>query len=57
MSEQKEKSKIHNTINKVIKGVVILALFVFIVFVLKNNAEFSETVAVGGPDKKVSRLR
>ena len=56
MSEQKEKSKIHNTINKVIKGVVILALFVFIVFVLKNKAEFSETVAVGGPDKKVSQI-
>ena len=39
-----------------IKGVVILALFVFIVFVLKNKAEFSETVAVGGPDKKVSQI-
>ena len=42
MSERNGKNKIHNVINKAMKGVVVFALFLFIIFVLKNKAEFSE---------------
>lgn len=42
MSERNGKNKIHNIINKAMKGVVVFALFLFIIFVLKNKAEFSE---------------
>ena len=40
MSERNGKNKIHNIINKAMKGVVVFALFLFIIFVLKNKAEF-----------------
>ena len=38
------------------KGAVVLLLFVFIVLVLKNKTQFSETVAKGGPDKEISKI-
>ena len=38
------------------KGVVVFALFLFIIFVLKNKAEFSEKIAKGGPDKEISQI-
>ena len=56
MIEQKEKTKFHSIINKVFKGAVVLLLFVFIVLVLKNKTQFSETVAKGGPDKEISKI-
>ena len=56
MIEQKEKTKFHSIINKVFKGAVVLLLFVFIVLVLKNKTQFSETVAKGGPDKGISKI-
>ena len=56
MSERDGKNKIHNIINKAMKGVVVFALFLFIIFVLKNKAEFSEKIAKGGPDKEISQI-
>ena len=56
MSERNGKNKIHNIINKAMKGVVVFALFLFIIFVLKNKAEFSEKIAKGGPDKEISQI-
>ena len=56
MTEQKEKTKFHSIINKVFKGAVVLLLFVFIVLVLKNKTQFSETVAKGGPDQGISKI-
>ena len=56
MSEQKEKSKIHNIISKVFKTAVVLFLLAFIVLVLKNKAQFSETIQIGGPDKGISKV-
>ena len=56
MSERNGKNKIHNIINKAMKGVVVFALFLFIIFVLKNKAEFSEKIAKGGPDKEISQV-
>ena len=38
------------------KGVVVFALFLFIIFVLKNKAEFSEKIAKGGPDKDCAEV-
>lgn len=57
MTQQKEKTKFHSIMNKVVKYVVVLLLLLFVALVLKNKGQFSETVAKGGPDQGISKIK
>ena len=48
--------KFHSVMQKILKYGIVLALIAFIVLVLMNKSQFSETVAKGVPDKKISKI-
>ena len=48
--------KFHSIMQKVLKYGIVLALIAFIVLVLTNKNQFSERVAKGVPEKKISKI-
>lgn len=48
--------KFHSVMQKVLKYGIVLALIAFIVLVLTNKNQFSERVAKGVPEKKISKI-
>lgn len=59
MTQRNSETKLqrfHSIMQKILKYGIVLALIAFIVLVLMNKSQFSETVAKGVPDKKISKI-